>query len=120
MAVPVLAPLQVMLGVLNRFPVNGISEVKIVVAVDVQPVPRSKVESVYVFGFRLFATENVCAVGDHVYENGPIPPEGNTVALPRLAQVMEAVIKERAGTGRMATEALALPVQPKEEVPVTV
>ena len=50
---------------------------------------------------------------------GPVPPLALTVAEPKLPQVMEKVLKDKAGVGFMATLVTALAVQFRA-VPITV
>jgi len=62
----------------------------------------------------------LCADGAQEYEYGPsAPPLAATVADPRVAQVMEEVLKDKEGTGLKLMKLVALAEQP-EAAPTTV
>ena len=119
-AVPVAIPKHGLDRLLLTVPVIGTSGRKFVVGVYTQEGPTSKSVTVYVPGKRLFAVFPVCKVGVHVYENGPMPPLACTVADPKLAQVIENVVKEWVGVGLIEMLDSAETEQPFILVPITV
>jgi hypothetical protein len=101
-------------------PDKGTRGVNVVVRIYEQVLPLSLTKTEYDAGNNPVTAEPVNAVGVHVYENGPTPPEALIVTEPRLAHVIENVLKLKTGIGFTLTVEVADAVQVFAEVPMQV